>query len=202
MSVKLHLGAFDCSVAGWVNSDITPHLFVAKIPGVAWVLWKLNLIKADRYNHHKNGIFRKLRYVDLTRPLPFRDGSIHAIFSSHVFEHLFMDEVERLVAECFRILEPGGVIRVVVPDLEKVVALFDPEDPRAFMREIYEVSTRSAVKNSHHSGFTGPFLCQLFKQAGYKEVAVLDFGVGQCPDIDLMDNRPGSLFFEATKARE
>ena len=34
-TIKLHLGAFDCSQAGWVNTDITPHFFVAKIPGLA-----------------------------------------------------------------------------------------------------------------------------------------------------------------------
>ena len=197
--MKLHLGAFDCSVDGWCNTDITQHLWVGRIPGLAWLLWKFSLIPSERYEQHNKGVFRQLRYLDLTRPLPFADGSVEAIFSSHVFEHLFRGEVASLIAECFRVLKPGGIIRVVVPDLERVVALFDSENPRSFIREIYEISVRAQVKNAHHCGFTGPLLSELFKKSGYSEVAVLDFGVGQCPDIVHLDNRPSSLFFEAIK---
>ncbi len=135
----------------------------------------------------------------MTNSLPFKANSIEAIFSSHVFEHLFMDEVERLISECYRVLQPDGVIRVVVPDLEKIICLYDAEDPRRFLVDIYEVATRSAVKNSHHSAFTGKFLTKLFKEAGFSTSEILSYQKGRCPDISLLDNRPDSLFFEASK---
>lgn len=96
-------------------------------------------------------------------------------------------------------LEARGICRVVVPDLDKIIALYNSDNPRIFIANIYEVGSRSAVKNPHHSAFTGAFLTQLFSDAGYSECKVLNFRVGRCPDIDRLDNRPDSLFFEACK---
>jgi len=197
--MKLHLGAFDRSVDGWHNTDITPHIYIARIPYLPWLLHKLHIIDELRYGQHGEGVFRKLHYLDLCKPLPFPDDSVDAIFSSHVLEHLFMDEVERLIDQCYRVLRPGGICRVVVPDLEKIMRLYEVEDPRRFINDIYEVSTRSAVKNSHHCAFTGPFLRKLFSNAGFTKQTIRDYRVGECPDIGRLDNRPESLFFEAVK---
>lgn len=197
--MNLHLGAFDRGIKGWKNTDITPHIWFSKIPFLPFVLYKLGLMPRARYEQHVHGVFSMLDYLNLCKPLPYVDNTVAAIFSSHVFEHLFMDEVEKLISECHRVLRPGGVCRVVVPDLEKIMTLYDPEDPRKFIADIYEVATRSTVKNSHHCAFTGAFLTLLFTQTGFSKCQVLSYGVGSCPDLELLDNRPESLFFEAFK---
>jgi SAM-dependent methyltransferase len=46
---------------------------------------------------------------------PFRDGSFDAVFSLHLFMHLARPEIERTVAECLRLLRPGGVLIFDVP---------------------------------------------------------------------------------------
>src|ERR1700722_18917070 len=124
--IKLHIGAFNCPADGGVNTDITPHIWISKIPLAAKLLYVMGKMTRERLTEHELGVFRRLKYLDITKPLPFANGSVAAVFSSHVFEHLFMDEVYRLVHEIHRILVPGGVCRVVVPDLEKIVAAFDP----------------------------------------------------------------------------
>jgi len=197
--MKLHLGAFDRGIKGWSNTDITPHIWVSRIPSLPFVLYKLGLMPEARYEQHMHGVFSMLGYLNLCKPLPYGDNSVTAIFSSHVFEHLFMDEVEKLIGECHRVLKPGGVCRVVVPDLEKIISLYKPEDPRKFITDIYEVASRGAVKNSHHCAFTGPFLIHLFTHSGFSKCQVLSYRVGSCPDTELLDNRPESLFFEAIK---
>jgi Methyltransferase domain len=55
---------------------------------------------------------------DLTKPLPFHDGQFEVVYSSHLLEHLSQNDAERLIAECFRILRPDGIMRLVVPDFE------------------------------------------------------------------------------------
>lgn len=55
---------------------------------------------------------------DLTKPLPFKNNSVDCIYSSHTLEHLYFDDAKKLLNECFRVLKPGGLIRVVVPDLK------------------------------------------------------------------------------------
>jgi SAM-dependent methyltransferase len=196
---RVQLGAFDCAIPGWVNTDVTPHLWIARIPMAGRVLHSLGKLSDERYTAYRDGRFRSLRYVDLTKALPFKDKSCEAVFSSHAFEHLFMEEVERLVPEIWRVLITGGVCRVIVPDLEKIVACFDPADPRKFIEDIYEVGNRSAVKNAHHCGFTHTSLSTLFLSAGFSQTRKCEYKKGDCPDIDRLDSRPESIFFEATK---
>lgn len=49
---------------------------------------------------------------------PFQDHSVSKIYTSHALEHLKIQSVLPLLKECFRVLCPGGVIRIVVPDVE------------------------------------------------------------------------------------
>jgi predicted SAM-dependent methyltransferase len=197
--IRLHLGAFNCGIDGWVNTDITPHIWVSRLPGAALALRLAGRMTAERYAEHQRGAFRMLRYMDLTKPLPFADKSVEAVFSSHVFEHLFADEVQRLVGEIARVLIPGGICRVVVPDLEKIVALYDPADPAEFLHSMFEISKRGEIKDQHHTGFTGQSLASLFLGAGFTRTEVKGYQVGDCPDVALLDNRPESIFFEAVR---
>lgn len=55
---------------------------------------------------------------DLRRPLPFGAGSIDAVYHSHVLEHFDRHLAKAYLVEIHRVLRPGGVHRVVVPDFE------------------------------------------------------------------------------------
>jgi SAM-dependent methyltransferase len=57
--------------------------------------------------------------ADLRQPLPFDGGEFDAVYASHVLEHLDPDAGGRLLGELFRVLKPGGIVRIVVPDLEQ-----------------------------------------------------------------------------------
>lgn len=61
---------------------------------------------------------------DLVTGLPFEDDHFDAVYHSHVLEHLAPDEGAAMVQECFRVLKPGGVLRIVVPDLEQIARLY------------------------------------------------------------------------------
>ncbi len=65
-----------------------------------------------------------LAYLDATQPFPFEDGSIHYLFSEHVIEHLTYDEGKSMVAESFRVLAPGGKMRISTPNLTRFIELF------------------------------------------------------------------------------
>ncbi|HEY0155722.1 MAG TPA: methyltransferase domain-containing protein [Thermoanaerobaculia bacterium] len=59
--------------------------------------------------------------ADLATSLPFRSGSIHLLHSEDLLEHLDLDGGKRLLAECHRVLRPGGVMRLLTPDLRALV---------------------------------------------------------------------------------
>jgi len=52
--------------------------------------------------------------------IPFEDQSADVIYHSHVLEHFNRDGGEKFILECFRVLKPGGIIRIAVPDLEEI----------------------------------------------------------------------------------
>jgi predicted SAM-dependent methyltransferase len=68
-------------------------------------------------------------YLDLTRPLPLPGDSFAYVFGEHVIEHLSESEGRRLLAELRRILRSGGVVRLTTPDLRKVIAIYEDENP-------------------------------------------------------------------------
>ena len=61
---------------------------------------------------------------DLTRRLPFAESEIDVVYHSHLLEHFRKDHALCFLTECFRILKPGGIIRVAVPDLEQIVRAY------------------------------------------------------------------------------
>jgi predicted SAM-dependent methyltransferase len=58
---------------------------------------------------------------DLMKPLPFPDNSADFIFSEHFFEHFSVEDGQKIMKDLMRILKPGGVMRIAMPDLEWVV---------------------------------------------------------------------------------
>ena len=197
--IKLHLGAFNDPKAGWLNTDITPHIWVAKIPGLAWLLYKAGRMTSERFGEHQRGVFRNLRYMNVCRPLPLLDASCSSVFSSHMLEHLFSWDAESLVREIFRVLQPGGVVRIVVPSLHYCVKLYDLEDPSAMLQGIFECS-RSGAKNRHQWMYTERSLCDLLSRNGYVHVRAWEYKEGRCEDVALIDNRPeNSIYIEGEK---
>jgi predicted SAM-dependent methyltransferase len=58
---------------------------------------------------------------NLVKGIPFSDNEFEVVYHSQVLEHIPKDKAEGFIRECFRVLEPGGIIRIVVPNLEDIV---------------------------------------------------------------------------------
>lgn len=95
--------------------------------------------------------------VDINHGLPFPSDSARICYSSHVLEHLDKDGARRLITECFRVLEPGGAVRFVLPDLEALAreylhvldAVASGQSSRALdydwlMLELYDQTVRTS----------------------------------------------------------
>ncbi|WP_371600279.1 methyltransferase domain-containing protein [Streptomyces sp. NBC_00564] len=53
---------------------------------------------------------------DLRKPLPFGDGTVDVVLAEHIVEHFWYDDIPAVFDEFFRILRPGGIVRIVCPD--------------------------------------------------------------------------------------
>lgn len=66
---------------------------------------------------------------------PFEDRQFDFVYSEHMIEHLSFDSGASMLAECHRVLRPGGRLRVSTPDLAFVVALYASN--RSVLQERY-----------------------------------------------------------------
>ena len=194
----LHLGCFDAPMDGWVNTDITPHIWISRIPFAARALSLVGKMPPERLHQHRNGIFRRVTYLNVARNFPYRSESFRAVFTCHMLEHLYPPVAKHCMRECHRVLCPGGVLRIVIPDLDRMVSKYDPASPTPFLQNIFEYG-RGLEKNSHHWHYNYCSLKAALLDAGFSRVERRDFQVGECPDVKKLDRRPESLFAEAYK---
>ena len=196
---KLHFGCFNCPREGWVNTDVTPHLRIARVPGLARVLRALGKMSDERFAEHRSGLFRRVNYLNVARQWPYAADSFDAIYSSHVLEHLPLRGARVCVREAFRCLRPGGVLRISVPDLDAQIADYRSESAEEWAINFFEANETSE-KNMHHFMYNFITLGELMRKSGFSTIARRNYKEGVCPDLDLMDNRPASLFVGAIKA--
>ena len=61
-------------------------------------------------------------------PLPFKDNTIKGVYSSHCLEHLTADEVVKILQEAHRVIKPGGIIRITLPNMDKMFDAYESRD--------------------------------------------------------------------------
>jgi predicted SAM-dependent methyltransferase len=68
-----------------------------------------------------------IAYLDFTREFPFENDTFDYVFNEHAIEHIPYEQGIGMLREAFRVLRPGGRIRVVTPDFAFLKALHSPE---------------------------------------------------------------------------
>ncbi len=120
-SAKLHLGCGLVTPEGWLNVDGSLNARLARLPWLRALLGAAGLISKEAAAATWS---RSILHHDVRRPLPWPDGAFECVYASHLLEHLYLNQGRRLLAECFRVLRPGGVVRIVVPDLHVCAEAF------------------------------------------------------------------------------
>jgi predicted SAM-dependent methyltransferase len=144
---------------------------------------------------------------DLKKKLPHADGSIDFVYSSHFLEHLPVQLARQLMKEVFRVLRPGGVARIVVPDLAFGARQYlnaiqenpNAADAATAFLEWLQLA-RTGVRDSHYWMYDAHSLSAMLEEIGFTSVVVCQYRIGRVPDCDILDNRPeDSLHLEAEK---
>lgn len=73
----------------------------------------------ENFDFKSNSEYVKVH--NLLEKLPFEDSSVDVVYSSHALEHFQKCDASKFIKECFRVLKPNGIIRIVVPDLEQLM---------------------------------------------------------------------------------
>lgn len=80
-------------------------------------------------------------YLDAGKQFPLPDSSLNYVYSEHVFEHLSYQQGINMLKESYRVLKPGGLIRIATPNLQFLLDLYqEPENP--LHRDYIEYSSK------------------------------------------------------------
>jgi SAM-dependent methyltransferase len=160
-------------------------------------------------------LFNKIDlWLDVRNGLPFPTQSVDSIYSTHMFEHFYADELSGLLGECFRVLKPGGGIRLVVPNLESAIQAYSQNQgswfydsfPRHFESLGGRFSNFVFCDGQHRTAFDLTYLDEVLRLAGFREIEKSREGKsrlynGSVPLFEPGDSRdlPHSLFVEGFK---
>lgn len=136
---------------------------------------------------------------DCRTSLPLATGSARGVFAEHFLEHLHYDDQALLfLAECLRVLQPGGILRIIVPDGEKYLRAYAScgwEELRSFSPLVYAempYKTKMEVVNAHfrqggqhHFSYDYETLARLLERAGFQTVCRQSFRSSSLPEIAI-----------------
>jgi SAM-dependent methyltransferase len=154
--------------------------------------------------------------LDVARPFPFADATFDHVYSQHLIEHLPYAAGQRKLAECLRVLRPGGRLRIATPDLRFLLALAGEQPSElelAYVRratEIYfpgagEPSPVFAINNffrnwGHRFLYDEALLRRCLAGVGFVDVERRELGESGDPELRGLENEarlpPGFLRLE------
>lgn len=123
-------------------------------------------------------------------PLPYEDNSIAAIRASHILEHFPHEKVLDVVREWVRVLKPGGVIRIAVPDFKWIAEKYlagENIDVQGY------VMGGHVDANDHHGViFDAETLTDVMEQVGLRDIRPWKSELKDCAALPLSLNLQGT----------
>jgi SAM-dependent methyltransferase len=208
---KLHLGCWKQTPDGWINSDGSWNAWISKHTLLRKIVQFLRLAPRDQANADWG---RNVLVHDVRKPLPFPDNSLSVVYASHLLEHLHFEEGQRLLKECYRVLLPGGVVRMVVPDLRVIMEDYlagkkdeapygdrvtanaaDLVNHRLMYRPIkpatgslpYRIYSALTDFHSHKYMYDSDSLAYHLQQIGFTEVAIRPYLDSRIPGLEQVE---------------
>lgn len=139
--------------------------------------------------------------LDLRRRLPFPDGSISHVYSEHFFEHLeYPREVRLLLQQARRVLVPGGVFSVGVPDIKEVLHAYAAKHsleweghPDWCSTPGHRVNYLFRQEGEHKYAYDFETLAAVLCEAGFSDPVQREWD----PALDSAHRRQGTLYVDA-----
>ena len=133
---------------------------------------------------------------DLTTPLPFADASMRFVYSEHFIEHVPQSVALRILQECFRVLVPGGRLRLSTPDLSFMTACFRQAHLTEWADVDYQPASTADLLNGgmrlwgHQYVYDSPALERLVGAAGFTRLERVRWRDSAHPELRGLECRP------------
>lgn len=130
---------------------------------------------------------RKLPNVDIVSgidTLAFADdNSVEVIYCCHVLEHISRMDIQKVLKEWYRVLKPGGILRISVPDFAQAVRIYlKTGDMTDVVGKIH--GKQDHPWNFHYMSFDFRSLSKYLKDTGFTNVSHYDCNLTEHGHID------------------
>jgi predicted SAM-dependent methyltransferase len=145
---------------------------------------------------------------DVTDLSIFPDGYADLVYASHVLEHVRHNGLKKTLWEWRRILKPGGILRLSVPDFDKILHIYQSSARRIDSILGPLMGGQDHKYNVHYSVFNQEYLTDRLREAGFREIrqwdpdSVANHNFRDWANSDIVQNGrafPVSLNLEAVK---
>lgn len=126
-------------------------------------------------------------------PLPYPDASVDVVRASHILEHVPFDQVDETVREWVRVLKPGGILRIAVPDFLKIASAY--VDGAKIDTIHYVMGGQMTPDDFHRSLFDEALLRRTLAGAGLVLIKRWESEIGDCASLDVSLNLQGTKPF-------
>jgi len=199
---------------GWVNYDHNIFIYFSRIPILKWLLKKINFIPFGFKEFMDIADSENIQYADGGNHIPESNDTVDVLYSSHMLEHLDVEETHTFLTESMRILKKGGILRLVVPDFDKLITAYSQhQNPLQFINDSCLVGKKpkSLIKKMqylvqghgwHFSMYNKLTLMELLEKYGFKKIQILKEGetnILGCAHLNLSPHSHESIFIEAKK---
>ncbi|BAY92023.1 MULTISPECIES: class I SAM-dependent methyltransferase [unclassified Tolypothrix] len=178
---QLNVGCGNIKFQGWVNIDL------AFVPNVTDIIWDAS---------------QKFSFL--------KDESCSLIYNEHFLEHLDIGQGLNFLSECYRLLNPSGVLRIAMPSLDYVVQKYNSENWRnqdwLSWKEYKFIQTRAEMINvafrswGHQWLYDQEELERRLYEVGFKELRNVQWGISEISELNNRETRTDSMLIcEAKK---
>jgi predicted SAM-dependent methyltransferase len=111
---------------------------------------------------------------DITNLSDFDSGTVDLIYMCHILEHIKRDDVKNVLIEMRRVLKNGGVLRLSVPDFDRLIDVYNASEKNigSICRQL--MGGQNHQYNIHYSVFNNQSLSQILQSAGFSKVIPWD----------------------------
>jgi SAM-dependent methyltransferase len=139
---------------------------------------------------------------DFRYPLPYANKAFEGAFSEHTLEHLYPGDALRFLGEIHRVLKPGSIFRISVPDLKKYISFYNGSNFSELFSQFEngcEALYNLTQNWGHLSCWDYEMLSVGLEKAGFSSIKECSYGVGDNPELilDIPGRAWESLYVEA-----
>ncbi len=129
-------------------------------------------------------------------PLDYPNESVEAIYASHVLEHFSYNQTLDVLKDWVRTLKPGGVLKVAVPDFDKICEWYLSDHAEGLPLEAFLLGSHKDENDHHGAIFNEQKLRELLRLAGLTGISRWKSEINDCAgytvSLNLMGRKPSA----------